>query len=160
MKKPLLIILSLLSFLLSSCYTYKVYPLEYRKPDPQPAGPRVYIINDTLPKEREILTHSNLFTVVPDSAGADILIKLYPLDRAIVCGQAMTASMITLGQLPVLFPDRYNYIFDEIKQGMVTTRKLELKVAQRVWFWDMFVFKKRFEEKAGLALLGEYRSSY
>ena len=66
--------------------------------------------------------------------------------------------MITLGQFPVHLPDRYFYSFDEIEEGQITERKLELKIAQRVWFWDMFSFNKKFEEKAGKAVLGEYQA--
>ncbi|MCA1764313.1 MAG: hypothetical protein LC664_15170 [Flavobacteriales bacterium] len=67
--------------------------------------------------------------------------------------------MLTVGQLPVILPDRYLYKFEEIENGIVTEHKLELKIAQRIWFWDMFAFNKKFEKKAGKAVLGEYQSS-
>ncbi|AOR29594.1 hypothetical protein FORMB_25770 [Formosa sp. Hel1_33_131] len=53
----------------------------------------------------------------------------------------------------------YLYKFDEIEKGMATQRELDLKIAQRVWFWDLFVFNKRFEENAGNAVLGEYQQN-
>lgn len=39
--------------------------------------------------------------------------------------------------------------FDEIEKEKITERKLGFGITQRVWFWDMFSFNKRFEEKAG-----------
>ncbi len=116
------------------------------------------MVNDKLSKELKILKSSEIFTLVSDSSVADIKIKLYPIERSYVCGQPLTSSMITLGQMPVVLPDRYFFQFDEIEKGVSVERKFELKIAQRVWFWDMFSFRKRFEEKAGKAVLGEYQS--
>jgi hypothetical protein len=140
----------------SSCYCYKVYPKEYRKLQNTSPKRTVYIADQSLQKEMKILADSQLFTFIKDSTKADLKIRLYPLEKAIACGQPMIISMLTLGQLPVIFPDKYYYRFDEIEKDKITTRKLELKIAQRVWFWDVFSFNKRFERKAGKAVLGEY----
>jgi hypothetical protein len=135
-----------------------VYPKEYRKLENTAVKKTAFIINesDSIKKELKILKSSDLFTIVNDSTKADIKIKLYPIQKGWVCGQGMIASMVTLGQLPVYFPDRYYYQFDEIEGKFVIKRKIELKIAQRVWFWDMFAFRKNFEKKAGKLLLGEY----
>ncbi|HEY9177259.1 MAG TPA: hypothetical protein VIN07_06190 [Flavipsychrobacter sp.] len=157
MRNAYLILLSLIAVSFSSCYTYKVYPEEYRRLENIGAKPKAYVINDTLDKELNILVSSGIFTIIKDSTEADLQIHIYPLEQNMVCGQGLTASMITLGQLPVFLPDRYFYRFDEIGHNGKTHRKIELKIAQRVWFWDVFVFNKRFEENAGKALLGGYR---
>lgn len=159
MKKTHLIILGLLIILCNSCYSYKIYPKEYRKLENDNPKKTAYIIIDTLKKERKILISSELFEIVTDSLNADLNIKLYPLEKSFVCGQPLTISMLTFGQFPVILPDRYLYKFEEIENGNITNRKLELKIAQRVWFWDMFAFNKKFEKKAGKALLGEYQLS-
>lgn len=148
-----------MAILCSSCYSYKVYPKEYRKLENDNPKRSAYVMNDTLKKELEILTSSELFEVISDSTKADLKVKLYPIKQNLVCGQPLTISMLTVGQLPVFLPDRYFYQFDEIENGKLTEHKLELKITQRVWFWDMFAFNKKFEEKAGKAVLGEYQAS-
>ncbi len=159
MKKTHLIILGILAILCSSCYSYKIYPKEYRKLKNDNLKRFVYITNDTLKRELKILASSELFEILTDSTKADLKVKLYPIEQSFICGQPITVSMLTFGQLPVTLPDRYFYRFDEIENGKVTERKLELKIAQRVWFWDMFVFNKKFEEKAGKAVMGEYQEN-
>ena len=158
MKKLFFTYLSLLCVVLSSCYTYKVYPKKYRTLENKEPKQNAYIINDSLKQEWDILVNSDLFIIVSDRTLADVEIVLYPLERAYTCGQPFVLSAITIGQFPVLYTDRYIYRFDEIKGKAITKRELKLKVAQRVWFWDMFVFKKRFEEHAGKSLLGEYQN--
>ena len=158
MKKTYLIILGFLTILCSSCYSYKIYPKEYRKLENDSPKRIAYVENDTLKKELKILASSELFEIITDSTKADLKIKLYPIEQSFVCGQPLTISMLTIGQLPVYLPDRYFYRFDEIENGKVTKRKLELKIAQRVWFWDMFAFNKKFEKKAGKSVLGEYKT--
>jgi hypothetical protein len=156
MRKIYLLILGLTTILCSSCYSYKVYPKEYRKLENNHPKQSAFIENDTLKKELKILASSELFEITPDSTKADLRIKLYPLKRHFVCGQPLTISMLTIGQLPVYLPDRYFYQFDKIEKGKVTEHKFELKISKRVWFWDMFGFNKNFEKKAGKAILGEY----
>jgi hypothetical protein len=115
--------------------------------------------NDSLSQELSIIAASKLFDILTDSTKADLTLKLYPIQQSFVCGQPLTFSMITLGQIPIILPDRYIFRFDEIENKVVTERVIELKIAQRVWFWDMFVFNKNFEQNAAKALLGEYLSN-
>jgi hypothetical protein len=159
MKNKHLITLVALWVLCSSCYSFKIYPKEYRKLKNEHTRPNAYVINDTLKEELKILKFSELFNIVNDSSSAELKIKLYPLEQTLVCGQPFIISMLTLGQLPVYLHDMYLYKFDEIEKGMATQRELDLKIAQRVWFWDLFVFNKRFEENAGNAVLGEYQQN-
>ena len=159
MKSKYLITLVILSILCSSCYSFKIYPKEYRKLKNEHTRPNAYVINDTLKEALKILKFSELFNIVKDSSSVELKIKLYPLKQTLVCGQPFIISMLTLGQLPVYLHDVYSYKFDEIVNGMVTKRKLDLKIAQRVWFWDLFVFNKRFEKNAGNAVLGEYQQN-
>ncbi|WP_131494651.1 hypothetical protein [Flavobacterium aquatile] len=159
MKNILLIFMFLLAALCSSCYCYKIYPKEYRKLENKNPKRSAYIVDKSLKKELKILSKSELFVIVEDSTKADLKIKLYPLEKSFACGQPLMVSMLTIGQLPVILPDRYSYHFDEIENGKITERKMELRIAQRIWFWDMFSFSKRFEKKAGKAVLGEYQLS-
>ena len=156
MKKYHFILLSLLVLMNFSCYTFKVFPIEYRKLENLNVKKNAYVINDSLKKEFKIIKASNIFNIVVDSSNADLKIKLYPISRSWTCGQPLTLSMITVGQLPVYLPDRYYFKFDEINNDDIIEKNIELKIAQRFWFWDMFVFNKRFEEKAGKVLLGVY----
>ena len=156
MKKQNFILLFIVTFLNSGCYTYKVFPKEYRKLENGTDKKNAYLINDSLKKEAEILKYSDIFNITTDSTKADLKIKLYPIERNWVCGQPLTLSMITIGQMPVYLPDLYFFKFDEIQKDIIVENKMQLKLAKRVWFWDMFGFNKRFEEKAGKALLGNY----
>lgn len=158
MKKSYFTSIWLSCILFSSCYSYKVFPKEYRELENNNNKPIAFIVNNSLKKEYDILVHSDLFTITPDSGQADINIVIHPLERRPSCGQAFVASVFTLGQLPVYYTDRYIYRFDEIKSSIVTERELELKIARRSWFWDVFVFNKKFEQNAGKALLGEYQN--
>ena len=141
--------------LFSSCYSYRIFPKEHRHLEKLENPIKAYIINPELEKEVSILGASEIFQITNDSS-ASTHIRLYPLEQSWVCGQPLTASLLSLGQVPVLLPDRYSFRFDEIKGGKMYHRDIELTVAQRVWFWDMFVFRKDFEEKAGKVLYGNY----
>ena len=63
---------------------------------------------------------------------------------------------MTLGQLPIYYDETLLFQYDEINQGIIIKRSFELKMKRRIWFWDMVGLKKRFEEKAGKALLVSY----
>jgi hypothetical protein len=65
-------------------------------------------------------------------------------------------ALFTLGQLPVLLPDRYKYTFQEIYPADSQFKSFELHVATRYWFWDLFSFAKDFDGKAGQALSAQY----
>ena len=58
-------------------------------------------------------------------------------------------SLITLGQVPIFVPDRYQYSFEEIAKNMDMPRSFEMDIATHVWFWDMFVINKKFDQKTG-----------
>lgn len=90
MKKIHLLVLVFLVTLCSSCYSYKVFPKEYRKLENNKPKRSAYIENDTLKKELKILAYSELFEIVADSTKADLKIKLYPLKKSLVCGQSLT----------------------------------------------------------------------
>ena len=148
--------------LFSSCYTYKVFPKEYRKLVNNEPKKVAFISNptDSLKKEISILQSSDLFIFSKDSTAAEIKIKVYPIKEGRrSCGQGTILTMITIGQVPIRFSDIYTFSFDEIKKDVSVKRKYDLKVSQRIWFWDMFVFNKNFNKKAGKALLGEYKNN-
>jgi hypothetical protein len=156
MKLPIIISAALILF--SSCYSYKIFPKETR--DYTYSGPRqkAYILNPQLKKEYKILRSSKVFDLTSDSAEATIIIKLRPIKSRPSCGQPLTGSLVTLGQVPIYLPDRYQYSFEEISKDINTSHSFEIQIATRVWFWDIFVFNKKFDQKAGQVLLSDYYS--
>jgi len=145
------------STLFISCYSYKVFPEEYRTIKYEAKKKLAYIINPELRPEYEIFSSSGIFDLTKDSLDTTALkIKLCPLRKNIACGQPIMASALTLGQLPVYLPDRYFYRFDQVSSGDTLSREFELRVATRFWFWDMFKFKKQFKKYAALALRGKF----
>ncbi|GAA6768081.1 hypothetical protein AAFH68_40330 [Flavobacterium sp. CGRL1] len=157
-NKSVIILLCLVSLLLlNSCYSYKIYPKEYRNARNTHVRETVYVVNDTLKKEFKILEKSNLFTFTKDSTQTNIKIKLYPIKQYPGCGNPLIAQVITLGQLPVYLPNQYEYQFDRIEKGKTNPQKFNLGITQRYWFWDMFTFSKNFEKKAGQLLLVKYQ---
>lgn len=158
MKNSIFKIFAICSFLLiTSCYSYRVFPKEYRKLIVENQNiQKAYVLNKDLKKEYEILKKSGVFQIVDDSTN-HLKIKLYPLKQVNKAdGQGFVISFLTLGQVPINFYDTYNMGFDEIRDEKVEIRSFDLFVAQRVWFWDIFKFKKDFEKNAAKALNGSY----
>jgi hypothetical protein len=154
MKKTLLPFFAVVIF--SSCYTYRIFPKEYRKFEYNGKKDVVFIVNPELKKEYVILMSSGIFRITNDSLDVLALrIKLYPLKKSFACGQPITASLLTLGQVPVYLPDRYQFEFAEIRSHEEIHRQFELRIATRFWFWDMFS-RKNFNQKAGQFLLADY----
>lgn len=146
-----------LAVLLSSCYSYRIFPKEYRNFTYTGEIKEAFILNPELTKELQIFKQAGIFKLVTDTLNKTVVkIKLYPLQRNFVCGQPIVGSFITLGQIPVLLPDKYQYRFDEVQATDTIPRQYELKIATRYWFWDMFAVKKKFNRKAGQTLLAEY----
>lgn len=81
------------------------------------------------------------------------------MNRRPSCGNPLIGSLISLGQLPVYMPDIYHFGFEEIQNEQIKGHTYSLKIAQRVWFWDVFKVNKDFEGKAGKALLADYYSN-
>ena len=155
MQRALLYFLTIVS--LSSCYSYKLFPKEYRDFAPPKETRTAYVVNKELKREYKILEASKLFQLTNDSSDLHaIKVTLYPIKQRFVCGQPILAYVVFLGQLPVYFPDQYQYTFDEKIEGLITRRHFELQVTKRYWFWDMFTFDKNFKAKAGQALLANY----
>lgn len=148
----------LLPFYLTSCYSYRTFPEYHNHLTNDKHARKAFVINPNLQKEYKILTYSGIYELTNDSLN-DLKIRLSPVKKRFACGNPLIASLITLGQLPVLMPDYYGYEFQEIDKEKTTLVKYQLTVARRVWFWDMFKFKKHFEEKAGKSLLGHHIDS-
>lgn len=158
--KTILFLLSVFSLLvLNSCYSYKIYPKEYRNIKNIAEKQTVYVINDSLKKEFKILEKSTLFTITKDSTKTDLKIKLYPIKQFPGCGNPIIAQVFTLGQLPVNIPNSYEYQFDLIQKGKIASQSFHLNLTQRYWFWDIFTFSKNFEKKAGKVLLAKYQEN-
>ena len=152
----IILIVILISY--SSCYTYKVFPKAFRDQSAPRGVVKAHVLNPDLKKEFQILKLSGLFelTSLPN---AEVTISLDTLQRSLVCGQPLVASMVSLGQIPVYLPDRYIFRFQEHKNDQTIAHGLELQVAKRIWFWDLFNTKKQFTPKAAIALRGAYLSS-
>lgn len=147
-----------LVLILNSCFpAYKIYPKTDRKHRATPSLNKVYVINKgSFPKEYKILKHSNLFVFTNDSL-CNLKIKLHPLEKTNwFCGQLMTGTMATLGQLPAQFPDKYLYTLDLIQGDSVENVSTEIEVHQHLWFWNIFSNKKNFKKQAGIALGAKY----
>jgi hypothetical protein len=152
-----LLLVFLISAIFSSCYTYRIFPREYRQFEYSGEKETAFITNPGLKKEYEIIKKSGIFIITNDRLDKSAMeIKLYPLKTSFVCGQPITGALLTLGQVPVYLPDRYQFQFDEIRKGEKIQKQFELTIATRYWFWDMFVFKKKFNQKAGQVMLAKY----
>lgn len=146
-----------IAILFSSCYSYKIFPREDRSFSYSGQKKKAFVINPELSKEFHILKRSGIFQLTNDSLdNSAIKIKLYPFQKNFACGEPILGTLVTLGQLPVLLPDRYYYKFDEIQKSDSIQKQFELDIATRFWFWDMFAFNKRFNQKAGQTLLARY----
>ncbi len=159
MKRSSIVLAFLGILLCTSCYSYKLYPKKYRHYTNQRVRQNAYVRNDSLKKALKILEASELFTIVTDSSSADLHITLYPLEQNVACATPMLPTMLTLGQMPVVVPEKYYFRFDETVNDSTVKRNFSLNISRRVWFWDLFTFSKRFNKKAGKAVLGAYRSS-
>jgi len=150
----------LVSFLLCSCYSYKIYPKKARTFVYTGEKKKAFILNPELKKEFKILKRSGIYTIVDDNSDTSVIkIKLYPITRSFVCGEPILGSLITFGQVPVILPDRYQYQFDEFSKCDTIHKQQELQIATRYWFWDMFVFNKNFDKKAAQTLLACYHNN-
>jgi hypothetical protein len=115
------------------------------------------VINPELKKDYSILVKSKIFDIIFDSLdNTAIKIRLVPLQKNLACGQGAIVTLISLGQLPVLIPDRYTYTFQEIYPGDSQFRSYDLHLATRYWFWDIFAINKNFSGKAGQILSAQY----
>jgi hypothetical protein len=153
--KWILLLLSLVS--LSACYSYRIYPNEYQSFAPTEKPKKAYVLNNDLIKEYKILEYSKIYEMTNDSTIA-LKIRLYPIRRNPLCGEPIIASWITLGQIPVSFPDTYRFRFEEIVNEKIKFNQFDLKISKRVWFWDFLVFGKKFEQKAGKLLSTNYHN--
>jgi hypothetical protein len=155
MRTTFLMIITTILF--SSCYSYKIFPKEDRRFTYTGERKKAFILNPQLSKEFKILKESGIYNFTNDSSADSVIkIRLSPLQARFVCGEPMIASLITLGQMPVLLPDRYQLTFTEIQKADSTQRRFELLIATRFWFWDMFAINKKFNQKAGQALRSKY----
>ena len=140
-----------------SCYTYKIYPKTDRHFSYAGNRSLAYVTNPSLKKEYAILHAAGIFELTTDSLDSRaIKIQLLPLKKGFTCGQPAVLSLFTLGQLPVIMPDSYTFIFQEIYPADSQYRSFQLHVATRIWFWDLFAFNKNFNGKAGQTLSAQY----
>ena len=147
----------LLSIILSSCYSYRIFPKEYRTFTYAGQKKKAFILDPELARENEIIKMSGIFDFTNDSTGNSVLkIKLYPLKRDFKDAPGAFVWLFTIGQLPMLVRDRYKFEFAEIQNADTVQRKFEMNITMRYWFWDMFIFNKKFNQKAAQTLLANY----
>jgi hypothetical protein len=155
MARPFIFVLGII--LLTSCRAYRIYPTEYRDFSNSDTKKKAFVLNPDLAKEYVIFKNADIFSLVDDSLAADVVkIRLLPMDRRLACGNGAFLTLFTVGQLPVLYTDRYFYKFEEISENMKTEKEFELQVATIVWFWNIFSSQKNFNKQAGQALLASY----
>jgi hypothetical protein len=152
----LTIFAAMASLLLSSCYTYKILPSKNATDKPEMPRKKAYVVNPQLKKEYSILYSSNLFDLSSDSTDA-VKIVLYPMDSRVRCMQMFPLNTFVLGQIPETYRDNYYFKFDEISKDSLKENQIDLCIGQKIWFWSMFVFNKKFDQKAGKLLKLEYQ---
>lgn len=146
------------SLLFTSCYTYKIFPSKNATDNSEMPRKKAYVMNPGLKKEYSILYNSDIFDISNDSTdNSAVKIVLYPMESGIFCSQTIPLSVILLGQVPETFRNKHQFKFDEISGDSLKENKIDLHMGQQVWFWHMFVFKKKFDEKAGKLLQKEYQ---
>jgi hypothetical protein len=119
------------------------------------AGTKAFLKNPELKQEREILQASKLYALT-DSSTAEVTVNLKnvrPLISDVPPGGVMFI-VLTLGLVPVNFPDRYVYKFTERNRetGEVTRYDMQLKVAQQTWLLNAFRDTQSKNAKLGEAM--------
>ena len=156
-KNRLLFLLPLFLVLFSSCYSYHIFPKEDRAYKFTGPKEKAYVSNPELFKEYKYVQSSGIFQLTDDSTMAHIIqVTLRPLQRKSACGEPVLLSLLTLGQVPVYYPDRQFISFSETRNGETVQRNFALQIARRSWFWDLFSHDKKYSVKAGQAMLAIY----
>lgn len=82
-------------------------------------------------------------------------IRLIPLEE-VSEPRCMTGTfpimVLSLGQIPVRTPYRYKFQFEVISPGSTTLFTDTLTIDKRIWFWDLFSFRKNLGRQLGKAL--------
>lgn len=146
----ILTVIFLLPFILGSCYSYR----QIKQPNlisdqiKDQGTPRetVYIVNSkALPYEYGILKKAGLFMFTSDSL-CNQKIQLLPLQEHRIASlaktEALPAMVLTLGQMPIRFEKMYAFHYNLMSDSVTMKKEYELGIDKRVWFWDMFTFKK------------------
>ena len=142
--------LLILPLILGSCYSYR----QVRQPDvihsqtidKSKAPLTVYTVNaKELPYEYDIVKKAGLYTFTSDSL-CDQKMQLLPLNPITYSGlyimEPLPIMVATLGQIPIRFEKRYTFHYYLINDGIPTEKQYELSIDKRIWFWDLFTFKK------------------
>lgn len=153
-------LLALVCFSLYGCYSYRIFPKEDRNFVPPDPTRSAWIVNPELKKEAEILKGAGIYVLANSPNEADCNILLQPLDKMFICGNGLIVHAVLLGQVPLTLTDRYYFSYQEINGKDSVTHNFDLKVAQRYWFWDMFIFRKRLPEKLSHSLAANYYRSH
>ncbi len=142
-----------------SCYSYIVFPPEYRELAAPSVRTDALVVNPTLAFEMQVLQKSAVFNIVSD-ANTPKRIRLYKLDTLKAGGNSISPGLeLTLGLIPMYAPDRYIFEFDELTSSDSIHRVYELKVARRVSLYDFFIPKGELDERLSLSLRGEFANS-
>ena len=152
-----LILFSLLSVLLCSCYSYRINKTQLKRlelnDNRSTEKKKIYIINPEVSEEYSILQASNIFQIVSDSLDTTALkIKLIHSEQYGYCANFLIGWAMFLGQIPITVPQSRNFSFTEIKNGEETLREFKLPLYTRYWFWDIFSRRKKYNKVAGQAL--------
>lgn len=144
------------SMLLSSCYTYRIFPKADKELLYLPPQEKVFVENPGLTKEYNILKRSGIYQFTTDSTDQSAVhIRLKPLQHGFVCGNGLVGWAILLGQVPIYLPANTRFSFDKIAGNTITEMGFSLDVTKRYWFWDIFS-RKSYSKTAGQALAISY----
>ena len=133
-----------------SCYSYRqlrqqdVAPV--RTNDQRITPQTVYALNAAeLPYEYRILKESGLYAFTSDSFYSQ-KIRLLPLEKYPVAAfgraEALPVIVMTFGQVPLRLQEKYTFHYYMVGDGIAVKKDYELTIDRRVWFWDIFSFKK------------------
>jgi hypothetical protein len=90
--------------MLSSCKAYRIFPEEYRTFSATQARKTAFVLNPGLSEEYAILRESALFDLVQDSlAPHAVAIRLLPMERELAPANGIFNTILSLGQIPVLY---------------------------------------------------------
>jgi hypothetical protein len=118
---------------------------------------KAVVLNPELSDEYAILSESAILNLVKDSmAPRAVAIRLLPMESRLAPANGIFNTILSLGQVPVRYEDRYFFQFEEISEKEKAAKAFELKVASEIWFWNIFSKKKNFSKAAGQALLADY----
>jgi hypothetical protein len=107
----------------------------------------VYVVNNGLKREQNILDLSGLFVYVEDSTKYSKVILRPIQERIFRCGTPIILTFLTFGFFPGFLPQQYDYEFLKIKNMDSTDYKISVEGYVSISNWNLFTKPFRNENK-------------